>query len=164
MWEPLTDVPDNLRRDGSNYIEWIWSLLDDGIPIPKNDCFGDLRTAQDQPLLDPDVASLLDNQLKVALRAAIANGHGLDDIVTCCGARDLDGGPLADELARLFFVNSAAALSKAKAIGEICDVAEEFCAEAFHLKRRLATDDALPKSLRRAIDAAAADDQEGDHV
>ncbi|GAA0005940.1 hypothetical protein BRDID11002_59440 [Bradyrhizobium diazoefficiens] len=73
-------------------------------------------------------------------------------------------GPLADELARLFFVNSAAALSRAKAIGEICDAAEEFCAEAFHLKRRLATDNALPKSLRRAIDAAAADDQEGDHV
>ena len=73
-------------------------------------------------------------------------------------------GPLADELARLFFVNSAAALSRAKASGEICDAAEEFCDEAFHLKRRLATDNALPKSLRRAIDAAAADDQEGDHV
>lgn len=30
-WEPLFNVPDVLRRDGSNYVQWIWSLLDDGI-------------------------------------------------------------------------------------------------------------------------------------
>ncbi len=158
-WEPLFDVPDNLRRDGSNYVEWIWSLIDDGIPIPLSESFVCLRTAQNEPLLDPHIASHLDDQLKVALQAATANGHRLDDVVSCCMARDFDGGALGDELARLFFVQTSAALSRARSIGQICDAAEEFCVEAAHLKRRWATDPALPQALRRAIDAAANDDE-----
>ncbi|MHC2288690.1 hypothetical protein [Bradyrhizobium barranii] len=157
-------MPDNLRRDGRNYIEWIWSLLDDGIPIPVSESFTELRTDAGEPLLDPEIASHLDEGFRAAQGAASANGHRIDDVVTCCSARELDGGPLCNELARLFFVDAAAALSRAQAIGEICDVVEEFCAEAAHLKRRLATDGALPMPLRRAIDAAAADQGEGGRV
>lgn len=163
-WEPMFDVPDNLHRDGSNYVKWIWSLLDDGIEIPMSGSFIDLRTQQGKPLLDPDMAAHLDDQMKVARRAAAANNHGLEDVVTCRRAGDIDAGPLVDELSRLFFTDSAAALSRAGAIGEICDVAEEFCREAIHLKRTLATDRALPRTLRQAIDKDAADEQEGGRV
>ncbi|MEZ0099512.1 hypothetical protein ABIF25_003094 [Bradyrhizobium elkanii] len=97
-------------------------------------------------MLDPEIARHLDDQLKVALQAATANGHRLDDVVSCCMARALDGGPLGDELGRLFFVETSGALSRARSIGEICDAAEEFCVEAAHLKRRSAIDRALPQS------------------
>jgi hypothetical protein len=161
--EPLFDVPDNLRRDGSNYVEWIWSLLDEGIDIPLSGSFAGLRTAQGEPLLDTGIAAYLDGQLKIAWRAASGNSHGIEDVVICCGARGLDGGPLADELSRLFFTDCELALSRAKAIGEICDVAEAFCKEAVYLKRALATDFAMPRKLRLAIDDAAANEQEDGH-
>jgi hypothetical protein len=159
-WEPIFDVPDNLLRDGSNYVEWIWSLLDDGIEIPRSGSFGDLRAATGAPLLDPDIAVHLDEQMKIAMGAAAANNHGLEDIITCCSARDLDDGPLADELSRLFFLNSEEALSRARAIGELCDIAEDFCREAIYLKAPLTSDSALPMPLRRAIDPSASDGRE----
>ncbi|WP_165935792.1 MULTISPECIES: hypothetical protein [unclassified Bradyrhizobium] len=159
-WEPIFDIPDNLRRDGSNYVEWVWSLLDDGIDIPRSGSFADLRTATGAPLLDPDMAAHLDEQMKVAMGAAAANNHGIEDIITCCSARDFDAGPLADELSRLFFMNSEEALSRAKSIGEICDIAEDFCREAIYLKASLASDSVLPMPVRRAIAPSAADDRE----
>jgi len=149
-WEPIFDVPDNLRRDGSNYVEGIWSPLDDGIEIPRSGSFCDLRTAAGAPLLDPDIAAHLDEQMKIAMGAAAANKHSLEDMVTCCSARDLDGGTLADELSRLFFLNSEEALLRARAIGELCDIAEDFCREAIYLRASLASDSALPMPLRRA--------------
>ncbi len=155
--EPLFDVPDNLRRDGSNYVEWIWSLLDDGIDIPLSGSFVDLRTETGERLPDPDMVAYLDDQMKVARRAADARGHSLQDVITCCRARGLDAGPLADEFCRLFFTDCEAALSRARAIGEICEVAENFCKEALNLKASLATDSALPRQLRRVIDASLAD-------
>ncbi|MBR1000518.1 MULTISPECIES: hypothetical protein [Bradyrhizobium] len=151
-WEPIFDVPDNLRRDGSNYVEWIWSLLDDGIEVPLSGSFTDLRTAAGEPLLDAGVAADLDEQMTLARRAAAGVNHDLQDVLTCCRADGLDAGPLADELSRQFFLDSEATLSRAKAIGEICDMAEEFCKEALYLKADLARDPQLPMALRRAVD------------
>lgn len=104
------------------------------------------------------MAAYLDGQMKVARRAADAKGHGLQDVITCCRGRGLDAGPLADELCRLFFTDCEAALSRARTIGEICEVAEDFCKEALHLKASLPTDSALPMQVRRAIDASMAGD------
>lgn len=118
-WELIVDISDNLRSDGSNYVEWIWSLLDNGIDVPLSGPFADLRKEAGQPLLDSDIAAHLDEQMKIAWRASAAVNHGLQDVVTCCRARDLDAGPLADELSHLFFTDSELALSRAKAIGDL---------------------------------------------
>jgi hypothetical protein len=150
-WEPLFDVPDNLRRDGSNYVEWIWSLLDDGIDIPLSGSFAELRTAQDLPLLDADIAAYLDDQLKIARRGASVNGHDLADVITCCNAPNTDSGGLADQLIQLFFHNKTAAVARARSLGEICDAAEDFNKAAIYLKFDLATDDTLPRVVRDAL-------------
>jgi hypothetical protein len=33
FWAPSSDVPNNLGADGQNYVEWMWSLLDNGIDV-----------------------------------------------------------------------------------------------------------------------------------
>lgn len=130
-WEPIFDVPDNLCRDRSNHVEWIWSLHEDGIEIPLSGSFGDLCTEAGEPLLDIVVAAHLDDQLKVTRLAALANNHDLQDAVTCCKAGDLDPDPLAR---RAQILDTGRALSRAKAMGEICDVAVGVCREAIYLK------------------------------
>jgi len=154
-WEPIFDVPDNLRRDGSNYVEWIWSLLDDGIEIPLAGSFADLRTDAGAPLLDIDVAAYLDEQMKIARLAAASVNHDLQDVVTCCRAEDIDAGALVDELTNRFFVDPEGAKARAKALGEICETAEEFCKDAIYLKATLANDPKIPRPLRRAMNWAA---------
>jgi hypothetical protein len=47
-------------------------------------------------------------------------------------------------------------VAPAKSIGEICNVAEDFCKAAIHLKFALATDEALPKALRDALNGPVA--------
>jgi hypothetical protein len=156
-WEPIIDIPDNLRPDGSNYVEWIWALLDDGIEIATVGSFAQLRCPSGAPLLDGAAADHLDSQLVIARRAADQRGHDLRDVVMCCRPGDLDAGKLADELSRLFFTDSASALARARAIGEICDIAEEYRPEAIRVKFALATDRALPRVIRRAVDPSAED-------
>jgi hypothetical protein len=43
-------------------------------------------------------------------------------------------------------------MARAKSIGEICDVLEEFNKAAMYLKMNLATDETLPKPIRDALD------------
>lgn len=149
--EPFFDVPDNLRRDGSNYVEWIWSLLDDGIDIPLSGSFADLRTAQGKPLLEAGTAAHLDDQLKIARRGASLNGHDFADVITCCKAPDINSGGLADQLMQLFFRNTVAAVARARSLGEICDLAEDFNKASIYLKFDLATDERLPGAVREAL-------------
>jgi len=42
-------------------------------------------------------------------------------------------------------------VARAKSLGEICDVAEDFCKAAIHLKFNLAADKNLPKAVRDAL-------------
>ncbi|MBR1177996.1 hypothetical protein JQ617_28820 [Bradyrhizobium sp. KB893862 SZCCT0404] len=126
----------------------------DGIEIPLAGSFADLRTDAGAPLLDADIAAHLDEQLEIARRAASAVNHDLQDVVTCCRADGLEAGPLADELSRRFFVDAQGAIARAKAIGEICEVAEEFCKDAIYLKATLASEPRIPSPLRRAMNWA----------
>jgi hypothetical protein len=157
-WEPIIDIPDNLRPDGSNYVEWVWALLDDEIDIPlTGSSFAELRTPSREPLLDDWAAAHLDKQLAIARLAADERGHALADVLLCCRPQGFDAGELADELCRLFFTDSASALARGRALGEICGIAEEYRPEAFHLKMALATDPELPRAVRRAVDPFASD-------
>jgi hypothetical protein len=149
--EPIMDVPYNLEPDGGNYVEWTWSLLDDGIDISGQASFSTLRTPDGQPLLEADTAEYLDEQMGIAKKAAVAKGHDIADVILCCKAPNIDSGAVADELIEQFFRDTASAMARAKALGEICDVAEDFNISAIHLKMNLATDEKLPKPLRDAL-------------
>jgi hypothetical protein len=150
-WEPLSDFPNNLRSDGSNYVEWICSLIDDGIEPNEKASFSALKTDQAEPLLAGFAAEFLDERMLIARKAAADNGHDFADVIACCKAPDIDSGKLADQLIQLFFRNKAAALARAKSLGEICDVAEDFNNAAIFLKLNLATDERVPKVLRDAL-------------
>jgi hypothetical protein len=150
-WEPISDVPMVLEADGRNYIEWTWSLLDDGIEISDQASFSALKTDGGEPLLATFAAEYLDEQMLVAKKAANEKGHGFADVILCCKAPETDSGEIADDLLRLFFRDTAAAVARARSLGEICDVAEDFNVEAMHLKMHLAADERLPKALRDAL-------------
>jgi len=150
-WEPFSDIPLNLEPDGRNYVEWTWSLLDDGIEPSDQTSFSSLRTHDGKPLLAAFAAEYLDEQMLIAKKAANDNGHEFSDVILCCRAPDVDSGAIADELLQLFFRNTDAAVTRARSLGEICDVAEDFNVEAMHLKVNLATDKRLPKALRDAL-------------
>jgi hypothetical protein len=150
-WEPISDVPMVLEADGRNYIEWTWSLLDDGIELSDQASFSTLKTAAGKPLLAAFAAEYLDEQMLVAKKTANQEGHGFADVILCCKAPETDSGKIADDLLRLFFCDAAAAVARAKSLGEICDVAEDFNVEAIYLKMNLATDERLPKALRDAL-------------
>jgi hypothetical protein len=145
------DVPYNLEPDGGNYVEWTWSLLDDGIDISGQASFSTLRTPDGQPLLEADTAEYLDEQMVIAKKAAVAKGHDIADVILCCRAPDINSDAVADELAKQFFLDTPLAMARAKALGEICDIAEDFNISAMHLKMNLATDELLPKPLREAL-------------
>lgn len=97
------DVPENLEPDGRNYVEWTWSLLDDGIDVCDQASFSTLRTPDGQPLLEADVAEHLDGQMLIAKKAAVQKGHDFADVILCCKAPNVDSGAIADELAKQFF-------------------------------------------------------------
>ncbi|MCK1480548.1 hypothetical protein IVB27_38905 [Bradyrhizobium sp. 197] len=145
------DVPENLEPDGRNYVEWTWSLLDDGIDVCDQASFSTLRTADGQPLLEAEVAEHLDGQMLIAKKAAVQKGHEFADVILCCKAPNVDSDVTADELAKQFFLDTTFAMARARALGEICDVAEDFNISAMHLKMNLATDELLPKPLREAL-------------
>jgi hypothetical protein len=145
------DVPQNLEPDGRNYVEWTWSLLDEGIDVSDEGSFSLLTTPDGQPLLEDDAAGYLDEQMLIAKKAAVAHGHNFADVILCCKAPNIDSGAVADELIEQFFRDTACAMARAKALGEICDVAEDFNISAMHLKMNLATDEKLPKPLRDAL-------------
>jgi hypothetical protein len=149
-WEPFSDIPLNLERDGRNYIEWVWSLLDDGIEVSNEGSFSALKTDHGQPLLADFAAEYLDEQMLIAKRAAIEKGHGFADVIMCCKAPNVDYDAITSDLLRLFFQEPAAAVARAKSIGEICDVAEDFCKAAIHLKFDLSNEN-LPKAVRKAL-------------
>jgi hypothetical protein len=150
-WEPIMDVPQNLEPDGRNYVEWTWSLLDDGIDVSDQASFSALTTTDGQPLLEDDAAEYLDEQMLIAKKAAVGHGHDFADVILCCKAPNINSGAVADELIEQFFRDTASAMARAKALGEICDVAEDFNISAMHLKMNLATDEKLPKPLRGAL-------------
>jgi hypothetical protein len=150
-WEPISDVPMVLENDGRNYIEWTWSLLDDGIEISDLASFSTLKTDAGEPLLAAFAAEYLDEQMLIAKNAAVEKGHDFADVILCCKAPNIDSGAVADELIEQFFGNTASAMARAKALGEICDIAEDFNISAMHLKMNLATDEMLPKPLRIAL-------------
>jgi hypothetical protein len=52
-------------------VEWVWSLLDDGIES--------FRTAE-----------YLDEQLIIATRVASLRGHAMADVILCCKADGID--------------------------------------------------------------------------
>ena len=147
-WQPISDVPDNLEADGRNYIEWICSLIDDGIEPNDQASFSTLKTNSREPLLTDFAAEYLDEQMTIAKKAAKERGHDFADVILCCKAPDIDSGKIADELIRLFFLDSAAALARASSLGEICDIAEDFSKDAIFLKFNLATDEKIPKAVR----------------
>jgi hypothetical protein len=150
-WEPIMDVPQNLEPGGQNYVEWTWSLLDDGIEFSDQASFSTQRTPDGQPLLENDAAVYLDEQMLIAKKAAVEHGHDFADVILCCKAPNIDSGAVADELIEQFFRDTASAMARAKALGEICDAAEDFNISAMHLKMNLATDEMLPKPLRDAL-------------
>lgn len=150
-WDPIMDVPQNLKPDGQNYVEWTWSLLDDGIDVVDQASFSALRTPSGQPLLEADTAEYLDEQMVIARKAAVAKGHDIADVILCCRAPNVDSGAVADELTKQFFLDTTLAMARAKALGEICDIAEDFNISAMHFKMNLATDELLPKPLRGAL-------------
>jgi hypothetical protein len=150
-WEPISEIPDNLEPDGRNYIEWTWSLLDDGIEPNDQASFSTLKTSDGQPLLADFAAEYLDEQMLVAKAAAIGKGHAFADVILCCRAPDIDSGEVADQLIHLFFRDTPAAVARAKSLGEICDVAEDFIKAAIYLKFNLARDETLPKVVRDAL-------------
>ena len=156
-WEPFSDIPLNLEPDGRNYIEWVWSLLDDGIEVSNEGSFSALKTDHGQPLLAGFAAEYLDEQMLIAKRAAIEKGHDFADVVLCCKAPDVDSVKIAGDLIQLFFRDTAAAVARAKSLGEICDVAEDFCKAAIHLKFDLAADKNLPKAVRDALNGPVED-------
>jgi len=125
-WEPLTDFPNNLKSDGSNYIEWTCSLIDDGIEPNEKASFSELMTDQAEPLLAGFAAEFLDERMLIARKAAVDKGHNFADVIACCKAPDVDSGELANQLIQLFFRDKAAAVARAKSLGEICDAAEDF--------------------------------------
>ncbi|WP_022723902.1 hypothetical protein [Rhodopseudomonas sp. B29] len=96
------------------------------------------------------MAAHLDEQMKTARLAAASVNHDLQDVITCCRAENIDAGALADELANSFFVHPERATARAKALGEICETAEEFCKDAIYLKAALANNPKIPRPLRRA--------------
>jgi hypothetical protein len=149
--EPIMDVPQNLEPNGQNYVEWTWSLLDDGIEVSDQASFSTLRTPDGQPLMEDDAAEYLDEQMLIAKKAAVEKGHDFADVILCCKAPNIDSGAVADELAKQFFLDTTFAMARAKALGEICDIAEDFNISAMHLKMNLATDEMLPKPLRDAL-------------
>jgi hypothetical protein len=150
-WEPISDVPDNLKADGRNYIEWTCSLIDDGIEPNDQASFSTLNTNVGEPLLTGLAAECLDEQMIMAKKAAIKKGHDFADVILCCKAPDIDSGRIADELTQLFFRDTAAALARAKSLGEICDEAEDSNKESIFLKFNLASDEAIPKAVRAAL-------------
>jgi hypothetical protein len=85
-WQPISDVPDNLAPDGRNYVEWAWSLLDDGIELSSEGSFSTLKTCDGEPLLAGFAAEYLDEQMLIAKKAAIEKGHDFAD-VTCAAER-----------------------------------------------------------------------------
>jgi len=140
-----------LEPDGRNYIEWTWSLLDDGIELSDQMSFSTLQTDDGKPLLAAFAAEYLDEQMLIAKKAANEKGHSFSDVILCCKAPNIDSGAVADELAKQFFQDTIFAMARAKALGEICDIAEDFNISAMHLKMNLATDEMLPKPLRDAL-------------
>jgi hypothetical protein len=150
-WEPFADVPDNLMPGGRNYIEWTCALIDDGIEPNDQASFSTLKTNQGEPLLADFAAEYLDEQMLIAQKAAVENGHDFADVIVCCKAPDIDSGKLADQLIQLFFRDKAAAAARAKSLGEICDVAEDFNKDAIYLKFNLAADETLPRVVRDAL-------------
>lgn len=142
--EPIMDIPYNLEPDGRNHVEWTWFLLDDGFDISGQASFSILRTSDGQPLLEADTAEYLDAQMAIARKAAVAKGHDIADVILCCRAPNIDAGAVADELTKQFFLDTTLALARAKTLGEICDIAEDFNISAMHLKMNLATDELLP--------------------
>src|ERR1700731_4323314 len=119
-WEPIMDVPQNLKPDGQNYVEWTWSLLYDGIEVSDQASFSTLRTPDGQPLLGSDVAEHLDGQMLIAKKAVVQKGHDFADVILCCKAPNVDSGSIADELAQQFFLDTTSTMARAKALGEIC--------------------------------------------
>jgi len=79
----------------------------------------------------------------VAKKAAIDEGYDFADVIVCCKAPDMDSGKLADQLIQLFFRDKATAVARAKSLGEICDLAEDFNKAAIYLKFDLARDETL---------------------
>jgi hypothetical protein len=150
-WELISDVPENLEPDGRNYIEWAWSLLDDGIEFSSEGSFSTLKTRDGPPLLAGFAAEYLDEQMLIAKKAAMEKGHDFADVILCCKAPNVDSCGIADDLIQLFFRDKAAAVTRAKSLGEICDVAEDFCKAAIYLKFDLAADKTLPKAVRDAL-------------
>jgi hypothetical protein len=123
---PIDDVPLNLESDGSNYIEWTWSLLDEGIEPSDQSPFSALRAPDGQPLLTDHAATYLDEQMLVASKAALDNGHRMADVILCCKSPNIDSGAIADELIKQFFRDRTVAVARATALGQICDIAEDF--------------------------------------
>jgi len=89
-WEPISEIPDNLEPDGRNYIEWTWSLLDDGNDVCDQASFSTLKTSNGEPLLAEHAARHLDEQMLIAMKAATENGHLFADVILCCKAPDID--------------------------------------------------------------------------
>ncbi|WP_426421800.1 hypothetical protein [Bradyrhizobium genosp. A] len=133
-----------------NYIEWACALTDDGIELNDQASFSALRTNQGEPLLADFAAEYLDEQMLIARKAAVENGHDFADVILC-KAPDIDSGKLADMLIQLFFRDKAAAVASAKCLGEICDVAEDSSKSAIYLKFDLAADETLPGVVRDAL-------------
>lgn len=147
--DPIEDIPENLKPDGSNYVEWVWALLDDGIEVRPGHSFSSLQARHGDALLESRAAVFLDEQLVIATRAAALHGHDMRDVVMCCHAASIDSTAIADDLNCRYVSDPKAALARARAIAEICEVADEFCPEAIHLKWKLAGDDQLQEEVRR---------------
>ena len=150
-WDPIDDVPQNLRDSGSNYVEWVCSLLGDGIQPSRNESLSTLKTSAGRPLLTEEAAEFLDGLMVVARAAAARDGHGFDDVILCCKAPDVDGNAIAAELLEVYRADKAAGVARARSLGLICDVAEEFCQAATYLKFDLSKDETLPRAIRDAL-------------
>jgi hypothetical protein len=150
-WDPIDDVPQNLRNNGSNYVEWVWSLLDVGIEPGGDESLSALTTDSGRPLLTREAAEYLDNRMVVARAAAANDGHRFDDVILCCRAPEVDGNAIAADLLGMYRANRTAAVARARSLGKICDVAEEFCPAAIYLKFDLSKDVTLPSAIRDAL-------------